>query len=163
MKVKDCMTKDVVSVRETATLADVITTFRKASFHTLPVVDNNNNILGIVSFEDLLKVFQPYAIEIGDMLKTIPFAGEAAEDEDILVTDISEDLGLLVVAAEIMGTDFVTIEEGADVMEAKQLMKLHSQPRLPVTKKGKLLGIISLFDIVLAIFREKGIIKNGNT
>ncbi len=163
MRVKDCMTKDVVCVKRSTTLSEILATFRRVSFHTLPVIEEKDKLIGVVTFEDLLKVFRPYAVEVTDMLKTIPFIGEVTEDEDILVADISQDLGLLVVADDIMSTDFVTIEPQVDVSQARQLMKLHSQNRLLVTEYGRLQGIISLFDIVLAIFKEKGIIANNGT
>jgi len=154
------MTKEVICVKRSTTLGGIVATFRKCNFHTLPVVEDGR-LVGTITFEDLLKVFQPYGVEVSEMLKTIPFVREADEETDILMTDIESDLGLLVVADDIMNTGFVTIEEDADIAYARQVMKLHNQTRLLVVLGSRLEGIISLFDIVLAIFKEKGIVKEA--
>ena len=158
MKVKDCMTKEVVTVKRSTNLSQLIEVFRKHSFHTLPVVETNNKIVGIVTFEDLLKVFQPYSRDLARMLETVPFVEK--EEEDILLADISSEMGMLVIVDELINTNFVTVTEEESVKEARRLMKLHDSPRILVIKNGdKLTGIISLFDIILAIFKQKGIIK----
>ena len=158
MKVKDCMTKEVVTVKRSTNLSQLIEVFRKCSFHTLPVVEANNKIVGIVTFEDLLKVFQPYSRDLAQLLERVPFVEK--EEEDILFADISSEMGMLVIVDELINTRFVTVAEEESVKEARRLMKLHDSPRLLVIKNGdKLTGIISLFDIILAIFKQKGIIK----
>ncbi|GAF74078.1 unnamed protein product, partial [marine sediment metagenome] len=95
MKVKDCMTKEVVTVKRSTNLSQLIEIFRKYSFHTLPVVETNNKIVGIVTFEDLLRVFQPYSRDLARMLETVPFVEK--EEEDILLADISSEMGILVI------------------------------------------------------------------
>ena len=157
MKVKDCMTKDVVTVKRSTNLSELIEAFRKYSFHTLPVVEKNK-IVGIVTFEDLLKVFQPYSRDLAQMLEAVPFVER--EQEDILLTDISSEMGMLIIVDDLMDTHFVTVTEEALVEDARRLMQLHDSPRVLVVKnEDELTGIISLFDIILAIFRQKGIIK----
>jgi len=37
-------------------------------------------------------------------------------------------------------------------------MKLHNVQRVPVTKDGILVGFITLFDIIIALFKERDII-----
>lgn len=159
MKVKDCMIKEVMTVSRSTTLAQLIETFRKYNYHTLPVVEKDNRLVGLITFEDIMKVFQPYSSDLARMLKTVPFlfAGEERE-EDLLAMDISADLGVLVVVDDIMNTQFATIDEEASIARARSLMKLHEVNRLPVVKDGRLVGIISLFDIILAVFKEKGIV-----
>lgn len=158
MKVKDCMTKEVVTIKRSTNLSQLIEIFRKHSFHTLPVVEADNKIVGVVTFEDLLKVFQPYSRDLARMLETVPFVEK--EEEDVLLADISSEMGMLVIVDDLINTHFVTVTGEAPVKEAQRLMKLHDSPRILVVKNGdKLTGIISLFDIILAIFKQKGIIK----
>ena len=158
MKVKDCMTKDVVTVKRATTLTKLIEIFRKCNFHTLPVVEEGNKIVGIVTFEDILKVFQPYSQQMAKMLETIPFV-EKTEDEDILLTDIASEMGILVIVDDLMNTRFVTVNQEASIKEARSLMKLHNTEILPVVKNGTLVGIVTLFDIILSVFKQKGVIK----
>ncbi|MBL7091790.1 MAG: CBS domain-containing protein [Candidatus Omnitrophica bacterium] len=159
MKVKDCMTKEVVTVKRSTTLSQLIKTFQKYNFHTLPVVEADNALVGIINFEDILKVFQPYSEDLSKMLMTVPFLEMEPKEEDFLGADISSEMGILVVVDDIMNTHFVTAEPEIDINKARSLMKLHSIARLPVVEEGKLAGMISLFDIILAVFRERGVIK----
>lgn len=158
MNVKDCMTKDVVTIKRSTTLTELIEIFRKYNFHTLPVVEEGNKIVGIVIFEDILKVFQPYDQYTAKMLEAIPLV-EKAEDEDILFADISSEMGVLVIVDDFMNTHFVTINQDSSIKEARSLMKLHNTERLPVVDDGTLVGIVTLFDIILSIFRQKGVIR----
>ncbi len=160
MRVKDCMTKAVVTVKRSTTLAELIEVFRKFNYHTLPVVEEEGDrLVGVVTFEDIWKVFQPYGADVTRMLKTIPFLGEVREEEDILMADISADMGKLVVVDDLMNIQFATVDENVDIIKARSLMRVHKVNRLPVVKKGRLVGILSLFDIILAIFREKGLVE----
>ena len=158
MKVKDCMTKDVVTVKRSTALTELIEIFRKYNFHTLPVVEEGNKIVGIVTFEDILKVFQPYSQQMVKMLETIPFA-ERIEEEDILLADISSEMGVLVIVDDFMNTHFVTINQQASIKEARSLMRLHNTERLPVVENGTLVGMVTLFDIIISVFKQKGVIK----
>jgi predicted transcriptional regulator len=159
MKVKDCMTGDVVTVKRSTPLAELIGVFRNFNFHTIPVVDNEHNLVGLITLEHILKVFQPYSSELMQMLKTVPFLDMERKEDDLLFSDISPEIGILVVVDDLMETSVVTIDEEADILQARSLMKMHNIKRLLVVKEKKLVGIISLFDVILMIFREKGVIQ----
>ena len=157
MKVKDCMTKDVITLKRSTTLTELIQIFRKYNFHTLPVVEEGQKLVGVVTFEDLLKVFQPYNQDLARMLESVSFVEK--EEDDILVADISEEMGRLVIVDDLMNSNFVTIAPDSSIEEVRRLMKLHSSSRISVvTPEGNLIGIIGLFDIILAIFKEKRVI-----
>ena len=159
MKVKDCMTKEVVTVKRSTSLSRLIKAFQKYNYHTLLVAEEGGRLVGVVNFEDILKVFEPYSAELSTMLKTIPFLDMESKEEDFLAADISSEMGILVVVDDIMDVHFVTAEPEMDINKARSLMKLHNIARLPVVEGEKLVGIISLFDIILTVFRGKGIIR----
>ncbi len=159
MKVRDCMTKEVITLKRSNTLSYLINAFQKHNFHTFPVVEPDNHLVGIVTFEDILKVFQPYNVELSTMLKTIPLVEMEDEDEDFLEADISSEMGILVVVDDIMDTHFATVDPEIDINQARAQMKLHNTPRLPVVEEGKLVGMISLFDIIITVFRQRKIIQ----
>jgi CBS domain-containing protein len=153
------MTREVVAVRRSTTLAELIGIFRKFNFHTIPVVEENNRLVGVVTFEDILSVFQPYSSELTRMLKTVPFLGTEEKEEELLLADISGEIGVLAVVDDFMNTQLITVKEEMPITQVRSLMKLHNIGRLLVVKDGCLVGIISLFDIILAIFREKGVVE----
>ena len=155
MLVKDVMKKDVVTVRRETTLKELIGIFRKYTFHTIPVIEDEK-IIGIVELEHLCRVFQPHPAHIHELLKSIPFLEE--EERNIFELEITSEMAILCLVDDIMERKFLTIKEKATVQEARRLMRLHKTQRLPVVdKEESLVGIISLFDIVLSVFKEKGI------
>jgi len=158
MRARDVMQKRVVTVKRSTTLRELIEILRKFTFHTLPVVEEDNRVIGIVALEDILKIFQPYPSNVLKMLERIPFL-EEYEERSLLEEDIPSEMGVLCVVEDMMNTNIVTISEEASTLEARRLMKLHRLKRIPVVdKEGHLVGIISLFDIILAAFKAKGIL-----
>ncbi|HTZ25708.1 MAG TPA: CBS domain-containing protein, partial [Streptosporangiaceae bacterium] len=51
---KDVMTKDVVSVRETAGYKDIVAVMRELHISAFPVLDEEDHLVGVVSEADLL-------------------------------------------------------------------------------------------------------------
>lgn len=158
MKVKDIMIKEVLTVKRSTTLRDLIKFFLKTKFHTLPVVADDGKLVGIIALADILKVFQRHSTTLTQMLKTIPFLTEE-EEEDLFLADISPATGLLFLVDDLMNTNLVTVGEDVSIKDVRSMMKLHHIEKFPVVKDGYLVGIISLFDIILAVFKEKGIIE----
>ncbi len=156
--VKEVMRKKVITVKESTTLRELMGIFHKYTFHTLPVVKEDNIVVGVVALEDVLKVFYPHPSHILEMLERTPL-WDGYEEESLLETDIPPEMGVLCIVRDLMNTNVVTISEEATTLEARSLMKLHKLKRLPVVdKKRHLLGIVSLFDIILTVFKEKGIL-----
>lgn len=159
MQVQNCMSKDVVSTHRAVPLREIINLFKSKNFHSIPVIDKANRLVGVVSFEDILKVFQPYSADLQQMLDTIPFI-EDARDEELLETDISAEMGMLVVADDIMSTNVITISPDEDIGRALSTMKLYKISRLFVVKEDdELIGVVTLFDILFSLFKDKGVIE----
>ncbi len=157
MLVKDVMHKKVVTVSKNDNLAQLIAKFRKYNYHTLPVIDNDKKVSGLVSSEDIMKVYLPHNPVLENLLKSTHLYN--AEEEDILETDLPEDLGTNVKVSDIMNVNVVTIEDSETIAEVRKQMKLHNIKRVPVTRNRELVGFITLFDIIIALFKERNIIK----
>jgi CBS domain-containing protein len=151
------MSKNVVSVSRGTPLSEIIKTFRDKNHHVLPVLEQGGKIVGMLDFEDVLKVFEPIDSETKQMLKTIPFI-EAEGEQQLSTADLSPEMGFLVVADDIMSSKVVTVTADDDINDAYNQMKVHEIQRLFVVKDEKLVGIICLFDIILALFKESGVI-----
>ncbi|OPX17535.1 hypothetical protein BXT86_06020 [candidate division WOR-3 bacterium 4484_100] len=154
-KVGDIVNKKVITVQRFTSLRSILKTFKK--FHTLPlipVIDENGILIGIISLKNLIDIFKPAEPEI---LKTIPFLDE--RPIEISEVELSPEMGHLIVAEDIMVTKFLAVNEDVAVEEAFRLMRLHNRDQLPViNKEKKFVGFIGLFDVILKIFKEKGII-----
>ena len=156
MQVKEVMSKEVITVKRSTTLKQLLEIFAKFHvFPLVPVIEEDNRLAGVVSFRNLVNVFQLRQPEI---LKTVPFLDE--EEEDIFKVEFTEEMGNLVVAEDIMESKFITIQEDNSLEEAYKVMKLHLKEEFPVVDKGgKLVGMIGIFDIIRQVFRQKGVIK----
>ncbi|MGR3309241.1 MAG: CBS domain-containing protein [Candidatus Brocadiales bacterium] len=156
MQVKDVMSKEVITVTCSTTLKELLGLF--AMFHAfplIPVVKEDNLLVGIVSFRNLICVVHP---QLPEILKTIPFLDE--EKEDIFRVKLPKEIGDLVVGKDIIiEREFVSIQEDASLEEAYNLMKLHLKEQFPVVNKaGRLVGIIGIFDIIWEVFCPEDVI-----
>ena len=156
MLVKDVMNRDVITVSENENLAQLIAKFRKYNYHTLPVIDNDKKVLGLVDAEDIMKVCLPHNPVLEELLKSTHLYN--AEEEDILEMDRPEELGTTVKVSDIMNVNVVTIEESETIADVRTQMRLHNIKRIPVTRNQELVGFITLFDIIIALFKERNII-----
>jgi len=155
MQVKKVMSKKVITVKRSTTLKELLEIFAKFHiFPLVPVVDDENRLVGIVSFRNIINAFKPREPEI---LQTVPFLDD--EQEDIFKAEISEEIGDLVIVEDIMESKFVSLQEDTALEEAFKLMKLHLKEEFPVTDKtGKLVGKVGIFDIIRRVFQEKNVI-----
>ncbi len=159
MLVKDVMSKKFVTVKPSLNLINLIKLFKTYHFHRLPVVDESNNILGTVSIESVMEIFKPHSKRLTRMLRASPSLKVEEEEIDILDAEITPEWAKTISVADLMESNIVSIEEDKTISDARILMKLHNKQGLPVVKKGTLVGVITLFDIIYALFREKGLIE----
>ena len=157
-KVEDCMSARVVTAKRSTPLNKIIKLLENHNFRTLPVIENDNRVVGVITLEEILRVFSPHSSDLARILETIPFV-EPSREEDLFVADLSSEMGILVVADDIMTQRFVTITPTVDISKAYASMKLHKVNILLVVEENKLIGIISKFDIILSSFKEKGVIE----
>jgi CBS domain-containing protein len=157
MCIKDVMSKDVITIGKDENLVQLIAKFRKYNYHTLPVIDESKKILGVISSEDIMKVCLPHNPVLEKLLKSTHLYD--TEEEDILEMDLPEGLGTTVKVSDIMDVNVVTIEDSETIADARKQMKLHNIQRVPVTRNRELVGFITLFDIIIALFKERNIIK----
>lgn len=121
MKVQDSMTAAVRSCRPTATLAEATAIMWEADCGIVPVVNERNEVLGVVTDRDI-------AIALGSR-------GTTASALRV---------------ADVMARDVITCAPQDAVTEALALMQKHRVRRLPVVGiGGVLLGILSVNDVVL--------------
>ncbi len=156
MLIKDVMSKEVITIGEEENLVQLIAKFRKYNYHTLPVIDESKKILGVISSEDIMKVCLPHNPVLGNLLKSTHLYD--TEEEDILEIDLPAELGTTVKVSDIMNVNVVTIEDSETIAEVRKQMKLHNIKRVPVTRNQELVGFITLFDIIIALFKERNII-----
>ncbi|MCK5256310.1 MAG: CBS domain-containing protein [Deltaproteobacteria bacterium] len=153
------MSKKFITVKPSINLIELVNLFRTYHFHRFPVVDEGNHILGTVSIESVMEIFKPHSKRLTRMLRASPSLKVEEEEMDILDAEITPEWIKMTSVSDLMESNVISIEEDKTISEARTLMKLHNKQGLPVVRNGTLVGVVTLFDIIYALFREKGIIE----
>ncbi len=146
MQIKDSMKKEVVSIKASTTVEEAITTVLTKKVGTLPVVDAQNHLLGVVSIGDLMGLLLP---DFVSFMEDIDFVRDYGALE---IPRPEEMAGIRRVPVEKVMSEPVAVEEGCGSIRALSLMEKHHLQDLPVVKEGKLVGIVSRVDIFRQLF-----------
>lgn len=157
LPVSQVMNRDVTTVRPSTTLTELIKMMQKTNQHMLPVVDEADSLLGIVNYRGILNIFRPFSRSVSEIVERMPFV-EKVDDED-LDLDLSPEMGTLIVVDDVINTNYISIKETMTIQEARRLMKLHNIETLPVVSGKKLVGVISILDILVYVFKEHDILE----
>jgi acetoin utilization protein AcuB len=159
MLVKDVMHTDVKTVKPSLNIVALMKLFREYHFHRFPVVDDENHMLGTINIESVLTIFKPHRKHLTRLLRASPSLKVEEEDIDILDVSVTPEWAHLTLVADIMETNFIPIAPDKTISEACSLMQLHNIQGLPVLDNDALVGVITLFDIIYAVLRERGVIE----
>jgi len=132
MFVKDVMTRDVETIAEGSALEKMTDKISKSKFNSFPVLDADNKLAGILSFNDYSEAI------FDDDLKHLVVAKDLATPG--VVTVSAEDT-LYTALAKISRKDFATL------------------PVVSADDSGQLVGIISRRDIIGAY--DKAVLKKS--
>jgi len=119
------MSTDLITVRQSASLAEARALMHSNRIHHLPVVDDDGGLVGLVTLTNVLAGT--------DSILRDPDSRLHAEDvkiEDVMVKDIA------------------TVDERASLRQAALFLEKHRIGCLPVVTDGKLRGIITDSDFI---------------
>ena len=119
------MTADVITIAPSASLADARSLMHEHRFHHLPVVDEGDHLVGLLTLTDVLAATD-------SRLRN--------DDSRIHASDIC--------IREVMVTDIATVDERASLRQAALFLEKHKIGCLPVVADGRLVGIITDTDFV---------------
>src|SRR6202034_4160921 len=138
MKVRDVMTYGVISVSESATIADAVETMLRSRVSALVVFDADHALTGILSEGDLLR-----RGELGSERKRphwLEFLLGSGRGAESYAHEHGRKVG------EVMTRDVETIGEDAELSEAVDRMIRRRVKRLPVLRGETLVGVIARSD-----------------
>ena len=142
---KDIMTTEVVTVTKDHTVNDVIKLLMDKNISGLPVVDESNHVIGIVTEGDL--IYRSKKLEIPryfTILDSYIFLDNTKKMEE----QIRKMVGYRV--EDIMTRDVVTVQIDDTVEDIATLMTRKNVNRVPVVHGDKLVGIVTRRDIIRA-------------
>lgn len=116
---REIMTKDIATVTLKDNVFEVACKMRDWNVGVIPVVDEKNDVIGIITDRDIV------------------IRGLAEKREGSAATEV------------VMTRDIILGQPGMTVDEAAKIMAQHQIRRLPVVENGKLVGIVALSDMAI--------------
>lgn len=133
MIASEIMTENPRTIRQTASVRDAIDVLQELSIRHLPVVDESDTLVGMLSDRDL-----------GALMKSLADVG--AESNDVIVPLARRKV------SELMSADPISVEEDTDVSSIIETMLEERIGAVPVLDgDGIVTGIISYVDILRAL------------
>jgi CBS domain-containing protein len=123
--IESIMSTDVVTVSPTSTVADARSLMQEHRIHHLPVVTDDETLVGLLSLTDVLMA-----------------------TDSRLRNDDSRIHAANICINEVMVTGVATVDDRASLRQAALFLERHKIGCLPVVVDGKLRGIITDTDFV---------------
>jgi CBS domain-containing protein len=139
MLLKEIMTTDVITVSPENTLKDVGRLLKAKRISGIPVIENDM-IAGIITITDIMKVIE-------EIYRWQELEKKAT---GLKISDLVGKEKLNSKVGSIMTKTVFTLEEDKTVDDAVQLMFKKKVHTIPVTRNGKLAGVIGKRDLVCA-------------
>jgi CBS domain-containing protein len=148
MKVKEIMTKEVISISPDMTAKEALGLLQKMQISGLPVIDAQNKLVGMFTEKEVLSAILPSYIEkIGRFVY---------EENPKSIKKKFQDLAGLSVS-RLMRKEVITIDKDTSLCEVAHLMLTQKVRRIPVLdKEKKVVGIVAREDIVKSYAKEAG-------
>ena len=135
MRVKDLMSRQVLTIGASESCLDAVARMHDARVRHLPVVNDQGLLVGVVTDRDLRHyLFSP------PVFKDLGLTGV-----DVLLKAVP--------VAEIMSTPVITAAPEDELMDAAQFMLEEKVGSLPVVERDRVVGIITETDMLRQICR----------
>jgi len=134
MRTRDVMSSPVVTVAPDAHLKDVAATLVERGINAVPVVEEGDRLVGIVTEADLLTL-------------------EAALTPGARPGSLAAWKGPPHTAGEVMSRSVYTLTEDTDATEAARLMLRHRLKSVPVVAGDRVVGIVARRDLLRLVAR----------
>jgi CBS domain-containing protein len=141
MQVKDIMTRNPLKIERSCTIKEVSRVLLENGLNSVPVVDRNYRVLGIITRADIFRTILSSYDKLHskesywDFEKIEKGARDASQRE----------------VEEVMSKPVITLEEDTPVVRAGSIMLVKGIKQLPVVSGEKLTGMVTLTDIIEAL------------
>lgn len=143
MRATDVMTRNVITTKPDATVAEAIQLLTEHDVSALPVVTDAGDVVGVVSEADLIHRLQR------DGEKRHIRWMEAVTPTAALANDFAKIHGQRV--HEIMTTEVISATEETSLSDLAALLEKKRIKRVPILRDGKLVGIVSRTNLIQAL------------
>ncbi len=144
MLVEDVMTSSLKTVNPATTMAEVVSMMCLYRLSGIPVVEDNNKLVGFISEKDVLDPMFP---KMEDMMD-----GMTAIDMTAALDKYSQVVGMTV--QDLMTKSVISVTPDMEILKAAARMVGNRFRRIPVAVGDRLIGILSLGDVHKSIYLE---------
>lgn len=150
MLVKDFYNKEVISINKDQTVEEATQLMIEHNVGGLPVVDDENNLVGMVTEKDILSRHKkimplPYIDVLGVFLYL--------EDPRRANEELKKSLAVKI--EDLMSTPVYSVTLEDDINIPLEFMVRKGFNRIPVEQEGKLVGIITRHDLLKAVVAKE--------
>lgn len=149
MLVDDVMTRDVKVLHPDQTISDAVAELAKDNVSGAPVLDNNGQLVGIITENDILNalkntgkhlemVYPSLSMVSVSFIETMDKKETVEAFKEIAETKVSQ----------VMTRAVTTVQSGSNLSLVVNFITLKRVNRIPVMDGGKLIGIVSRADII---------------
>ena len=143
MKVRDVMSTTVRSVRADTKVMEVASLMCLYRFHGLPVVDDENRLIGVIAEKDVLHSLFPTLEKLmAEGMHSVDLDREMGRYREVLEKAVGE----------LMTRSPISVDPDMHLLRAATIMVKHHFRRIPIAEQGRLVGMLSLGDVHKAIF-----------
>lgn len=152
MKVRDAMSTSVRAVKAETKVMEVASLMCLYRFHGLPVVDDEQRLVGVIAEKDVLHcLFPTMESLVAEGLHSVDLDRQMASYRGVLEKTVGE----------LMTRQPISVDPDMHLLRAATVMVRHNFRRIPIAEDGKLVGMLTLGDVHKAIFHAnlKGALK----
>lgn len=148
MKARDVMTKTVVSAGPEASVREIARLLLKHRISAVPVVDDRGRVIGMVSEGDLMR--RPESRTEGHLSWWL----DLLEGPEERARTYLKSHGLT--ARDVMTRKVITADENTPLEKIATLLERNHIKRVPVLRRGKLVGIASRANLLHGLVARAG-------
>lgn len=141
LKVEAVMNTFLITVKPNDTLQVVDEIFSEQKIHHLPVVDDQDQLLGMISSKEV-ELMKHWGTKMG--------LNKAKKTNEFLFSTM--------LAKDVMAKNMVTITKDRTLEFCADIFKENLFHSLPVVEDGKLIGIITSYDLLTVAYRRTPLI-----
>ena len=143
LRARDVMNSAPVTLQEADTLNTAIETFATKKVLDIPIIDEDSDIRGAVSLEDILKFSLPEHIlwmsDLTPVQKFQPFAEMLRDDRETKLADL-------------MREQIISVDETVPAIQLAKIFIMNNARQIIVTREGKLVGVVNISGFITKLF-----------
>lgn len=140
---RDLLEPNVVTLSESDTLQKAIATLATKRVMDIPIVDDEGDVRGVVSLEDILRHSLPehmlWMDDLSPILNFQPFAETLKKENGTKIADF-------------MREEFISVDENVPAIQLAKIFLVNKIRQIIVTKDAKFAGVVEINSFVSNVF-----------